>query len=59
MMLTDAGVEELPHRPYDGSEVFYVISSGFDENSTGPGFDGVTLALWPMLPHGVPALTGA
>ncbi len=59
MALTEAGVEELPHRPEDGSEVWYVVSRGLDENFTGTGFDGVTVALWPMLPHGVPAFTGA
>jgi hypothetical protein len=58
-ILDDAGAEQLPHRPYDGSEVTYVLTHGTDEVSTPPGFDGVTLTLWPMLPHGVPAFTGA
>lgn len=56
--LDEAGLKELPQRPYDGGEIFYVISSGLDQ-SPGAGFDGVTLAIWPMLPHGVPALIGA
>jgi hypothetical protein len=58
VILDEAGSEELPHRWYDGSEVTYVISTGLEDFS-GVGFNGVTLMLWPMLPHGVPALTGA
>jgi hypothetical protein len=57
-ILEAAGSEELPHRSYDGSELTYVISRD-GESSTGLGFNGITLTLWPMLPHGVPAFTGA
>jgi hypothetical protein len=56
--LDEAGLEELPHRSYDGGEIFYVISEGAEDFS-GVGFDGVTVGIWPMLPHGVPGLTGA
>jgi hypothetical protein len=47
--LSASGVEERPPNSYDGSEIFYSIPSELD----------ATLALWPMLPHGVPAFTGA
>jgi hypothetical protein len=56
--LDDAGVEEWPERPYDGSEVSYFVPK--DPNTVGGPRDGdLTLTLWPILPHGVPAFTGA
>jgi hypothetical protein len=45
------GIEEIS---YDRPEVFYLLSVTREEyNAT------ITLAIWPMLPHGVPAFTGA
>jgi hypothetical protein len=52
------GIEELPQRSYDGSEVFYLLSVTLEEYNQNP-FNAFTLAIWPMLPHGVPAFTGA
>ena len=57
-VLDEAGVEELPHRWYDGGEVFYILSKTVAEYNRDP-FNTVSLAIWPMLPNGVPALTGA
>lgn len=52
------GIEKLPHREYDGSEMTYLVSVSLEEYNNNP-FDAITLTFWPMLPHGVPALTGA
>jgi hypothetical protein len=52
------GIEEIPQRSYDGSEVFYLLSVTLEEYNAYP-FNAITLAIWPMLPHGVPAFTGA
>jgi hypothetical protein len=55
--LEDGGIDELPGRPtYDGSEVTYLLSVSLEEYNGNPG---ITLTVWPMLPHGVPAFTGA
>lgn len=47
--LDDAGIEEFPQRSNDFSDVGYPIADSSD----------ATLGIWPMLPHGVPAFTGA
>lgn len=47
--LSAGGIEERPPNSYSGSEIFYSISSEPDGE----------FSLWPMLPHGVPAFTGA
>jgi hypothetical protein len=52
------GIDELPQRSYDGSELFYLLSVTLEEYNANP-FNAITLAIWPMLPHGVPAFTGA
>ena len=56
--LDDAGIEELPHRWYDGSEVTYLFAVSLEEYNNDP-FNRTTLTIWPMLPHGVPAFIGA
>jgi hypothetical protein len=59
MTLDEAGVEEPLRVQYSGSAVFYELSELLDEDSAAAGFNGITISLWPMLPHGVPAFTGA
>ena len=56
--LDEAGVEEPLRVQYSGSAVFYEFSELRNEDSAA-GFNGITLSLWPVLPHGVPAFTGA
>jgi len=56
--LDEGGVEMLPHRWYDGGEVFYILSKTVAEYNRNP-FNTISLAIWPMLPHGFPAFTGA
>jgi hypothetical protein len=57
--LDDAGIEEFPQRSYDFSDVGYPIADGEIADPGGIGSSEVTLGIWPMLPHGVPAFTGA
>ncbi len=57
-ILRDARVEEEPHYWYSGSEVFFFIDEG-ERDALGARVGAVTLGIWPMLPHGVPAFTGA
>jgi len=52
------GIEMRPHRSYDGSDLTYLLSVSLEDYNMNP-FGAVTLTIWPMLPHGVPAFTGA
>ena len=50
-ILDDAGVQRV-------SETGYLVSGAAVDSSGAVGPDAVTLGIWPMLPHGVPAFTG-
>jgi hypothetical protein len=53
--LDDGGVERVSDR----DPVIYIVSGSLPEPDEYPAFDAITLEFWPMLPHGVPAFTGA
>ncbi|MGQ0847874.1 MAG: hypothetical protein ACT4OP_01905 [Actinomycetota bacterium] len=42
-----------------GADLSHLVSGSLPEPQDYPAFDAIILTLWPMLPHGVPAFTGA
>lgn len=53
--LDEGGVERVAGR----DDAIYIVSGSLPEPDEYPAFDAITLTFWPMLPHGVPAFTGA
>ena len=56
--LDAAGFEAVPHGGYQPSPLSFPLSKSVDEYLNNP-LNTITLVVWPMLPHGVPAFTGA